>query len=206
MPDQFDNLKDLWKRDKLAVASLVPDSDQIIRLAEEKRRKIIVSQGSTMLILLGTLAGIATFFVYVAKFNDTLSHVGSTLMIGSLCVRILIEVYSLFISRNIDFTQSSRNTNDNFLRLYKFRGWVHGPTTGVILVLYTVGFYMLTPEFSRYFSLPMLILIDLSYVVGAIIVGISIRHGIRKEISYLNQVKMLKSELSEDKSKYSVEG
>jgi hypothetical protein len=197
MTDQLDDLKGLWRNDRLTDAALIPAVDKIIKRAEEKRRKIVATQTLNIVILLSTLVGIGAFFAYVAKFNGWLSQLGSTMMMGSLAVRILIEVYSLFISRSVDLTKSSKMTNDAFFRLYKFRLWVHGPTTIVILVLYTMGFYMLTPEFSLYFSLPMLILIDSSYIVGAVIVGFSIRHGIKKEMADLNQVKMLRSGLNQ---------
>jgi hypothetical protein len=72
---------------------------------------------------------------------------------------------------------------------------IHGPVTISILLLYTIGFYMLTPEFSRYFSLPVMILIDVSYIAGAAIVGIAIRHGIAKEMTILNAIKQQRLDL-----------
>ena len=81
------------------------------------------------------------------------------------------------------------------INYYKFRTRVNGLVTIVILVLYTIGFYLLTPEFSLYFSTSILILIDLSYVLGAVIFTWFIRKTIKKEMRILNEILRIKNDL-----------
>ena len=54
---------------------------------------------------------------------------------------------------------------------------------------------MLTPEFSEYFSLPLMILIDASYIVAAVIFGWNILIAVRKEMRYLNEIKRIQEDL-----------
>ena len=113
---------------------------------------------------------------------------GVSLMIGSISVRILIELFSIYLSTKIDLSAAAMKTNHDWLKFYQFRKRIHGPVTLIIIVLYTIGFYMLTPEFSLHFSFPVMILIDLSYIIGAIIFTWFIRNAIRKEMKYLAAV------------------
>jgi hypothetical protein len=145
------------------------------------------------LIILG--AGLWAFFVYVARFRQTLSHTGAGLMIGGLLVRIIIEMLSISFSTRIDLTDPALKSNKASLRYLRFRGIVNGPFTAGILVVYTIGFYMLTPEFSLYFSVPVLIMIDLSYLVAAFIFTSFIRNAVRKEMKILNQVLRISNDL-----------
>lgn len=195
MNDKFDELKNLWETSRKDVVQSPTDVSGIITIAEKKKRSTIKTQALNILVLLITLAGIAAFFFYVARFNNALSHIGAGLMMGGLALRILIECYSIYLSAKIDLSQPSVKANDAFSKFYQFRKKIHGPVTITILVLYTIGFYMLTPEFSLYFSLPVLVLIDLSYVVAAVIFTLSIRNGIRKEMAYLDDIRKVQQEM-----------
>ena len=57
---------------------------------------------------------------------------------------------------------------------------------------------MLTPEFSLYFSVPVLILIDLSYLVAAIIFTWFIINAVKKEMKILKQVLRITNDLRGD--------
>jgi uncharacterized membrane protein YqjE len=65
---------------------------------------------------------------------------------------------------------------------------MNGPVTVSIVILYSIGFYLLTPEFSLYFSTAMMVLIDLSYILAAVIFIWSIRKAVKKEMTILNEV------------------
>jgi hypothetical protein len=195
--DELDDLKGMWNTEKQIENAVVPDPAAVISAAQKRKGGTIRLKVLTILILLLTLAGIAAFFTYVAKFNDLTSIIGAWLMMGGLALRILIELISIGVSTRIDLSETSSSSNRSFLKYYEFRKMIHGPVTISILVLYTIGFYMLTPEFSRYFSLPVMILIDISYIVGAVIFGIAIRHGIKKEMTLLNAIIKQDAELND---------
>ena len=116
-------------------------------------------------------------------------------MLGSLALRIVIELYSIFLSSKIDLSEAALKSNQQVLRYYQFRKRIHSPVTITIVALYTIGFYILTPEFSRYFSLPVMILIDSSYVVIGIVLITQIRKGIKKEMQHLSDIKGVEERL-----------
>ena len=145
-----------------------------------------------------TLVGISAYFNYVAKFNQTISHIGTGLMLGGLVLRIIIELFSIYLSANIDLSETAMKTNNASLTYFRFRKRINGPVTIAIIVLYTIGFYMLTPEFSLYFRTPLLIMIDLSYIVGAVIFTWFIRNAIKKEMNILNEVFRIQKDITNE--------
>ena len=70
---------------------------------------------------------------------------------------------------------------ENTIKFYKFRKTIHNAVAPVVLVLYTIGFYILTPEFSLYIKFWILVLYDISYVVMGIILFVIIRKGVKKK-------------------------
>jgi len=197
MTDKLDDLKNLWKDARQVTPKPALDLAAIIGIAQKRKSGAIRMHVLNIFVLVGTMAGLVLFFSFVARFNELISHIGTALMMGSLALRILIEGLSIYMSAKVDLSQSSVDTNNAFLGFYKFRKTIHGPVTVTILILYTVGFYMLTPEFSLFFSTPMMILIDLSYVVGAIIVTMAIRKAIKKEMGFLTEIKKLRDQIQE---------
>jgi len=68
----------------------------------------------------------------------------------------------------------------------------------IIFGLYFVGFYMLTPEFSRYISMGWLIAMDVSALLVAAILIIFIRKGIRQELRDLEKMVELQKSLTKE--------
>ena len=118
------------------------------------------------------------------------------LMMGGLALRIVIELYSIYLSLHIDFSETTLKTNNASLAYFRFRKNINGPVTITIVVLYSIGFYMLTPEFSLYFSTPMLVMINLSYILAAVIFIFFIRKGIKKEMNNLNEILRIKNDIT----------
>ena len=196
MSDPIDNLKSLWQQSRSNGQNQSKNTSHIIGIAKQKIQRNIKLQSGTILILMITLAGIAAFFFYVAKFNQTISHIGMGLMMGGLALRIVIELYSIYLSLHIDFSETTLKTNNASLAYFRFRKNINGPVTITIVVLYSIGFYMLTPEFSLYFSTPMLVMINLSYILAAVIFIFFIRKGIKKEMNNLNEILRIKNDIT----------
>lgn len=189
MNDNLDSLKNMWQEAaKLRETETIVSTETIIAEAQKEKHKTLKMHIGNILVLTLTLAGISAFFIYVARFNELISHIGVGLMTGGLAVRILIEFFSIYKSTKIDVTETAFNTNKALLSFHKFRKTIHGPVTITILVLYTIGFYLLTPEFSLYFSTPLMVLIDLSYILAAVIFTWQIRNAIKKEMNYLKEL------------------
>lgn len=196
MNNEMDDLKTIWKGARKSVAISSLKTNKLIAMAEQKKKSAVKMHVLNILVLVITLTGISAFFIYVAKFNQLISHIGVALMVGGLVLRILVEIFSIYYSGKINMGESAMTANESFIRFYNFRKVIHGPVTITILVLYTIGFYLLTPEFSLYFNTTMMVLIDLSYIVGAVIVSRFIISAIRKEFNYLKEILKLREELT----------
>jgi hypothetical protein len=196
MSDQTDDLKKLWKDSRADNSAKPADTGHIIGMAKQQIQRSIKLQLSTITILMITLVGIAAFFMYVAKFKHTVSHIGSGLMLAGLALRVLIELFSIYLSANIDLSETALKTNNASLAYFRFRKRINGPVTIIIIVFYSIGFYMLTPEFSLYFSKAMMIMIDLSYILIAVIFTWFIRKTIKKEMNILNKIQRIQNDIT----------
>lgn len=195
MKEHDDLMKELWQSAKKAVPTVSTDITGIIASAEKKKRSTVLFHIWNIVILVTTLGGVAAFFYFVAPLQTLISHIGIALMLGGLTVRIIIELYSFYLSSRLDMSEAALKSTTNILNFYQFRKKLHSPVTLTIVGLYTIGFYLLTPEFSRYFSLPMMILIDASYIAGAIFLIWQIRKGIGKELQNLRDITEIQGKL-----------
>ena len=195
MSDKIDDLKKLWQDSRVDERDNSTDIKNTILIAKQQMRSATRLQLTGILILVIVAAGLWAFFIYVARFKQTLSHIGAGLMIGGLIVRIITELFSIYFSTRINLADSALKTNNDSLRYFRFRRIVNGPFTASILILYTIGFYMLTPEFSLYFSTPVLVMIDLSYLLAALIFTWFIRNAVKKEMGILKEVLRITNDL-----------
>ena len=195
MNNQIDNLKALWQKSRSNDSGAPADSGQIIALAKEKMKRAMRMQLSTILILTLTLAILCVYFLYGVPLNGMISRIGAILMTAGLALRILIEIYSILLARKVDPAETARDSNHAAWLYHRFRRIVNGPVTIAILILYSVGFYMLTPAFALIFSTSMLILIDVSYIFIALLFIAFIRRTIRKETRILDQILQIQEEL-----------
>ncbi|MEM9896850.1 MAG: hypothetical protein AAF789_10810, partial [Bacteroidota bacterium] len=109
--------------------------------------------------------------------------------IGGLIVRILVEIKSRKDSNRIDFTLPVSEMLEELKSYYSKRLHVHHRITVVILLAYTIGFYLLMPEFSLYLS--HVWLIGFSYIPAAAVIGFSILSAINREKKELKEIIML---------------
>ncbi|WP_425390445.1 hypothetical protein [Ekhidna sp.] len=197
MDDELNKLKSQWKEVKASTKSSTLTIDEVREQARKKKRNVRYSHYGNMSILIITLIIISLFFYHVTPFQDLLSKIGVALMIGGLALRILIEWVSVVKSKQIDSTHEALKNINSALKFYKFRKKIHGPITVTIVSLYTLGFYMLTPEFSKYIELHWMIIMDVGYVIGALILITQIRKkGIKVEMNDLEELIELKNEIT----------
>ena len=195
--DELNKLKDQWKDAKASVSK--PDDatmEEFMKQAQKKKRNVLYAHYGNAAVLTVTLLMIGLFFYHITPFRDLISHIGVGLMMGGLLIRIIIELYSSQRSKLIQLTDQALTHVDQTVSFYQFRKKIHGPVTILIVALYTIGFYMLTPEFSKYLQLHWVILMDLSYVIGAIILVTQIRKGIRAEMKDLSELVEMRKEIA----------
>ncbi len=196
MEDKFDQLKNSWKEAKEGQSS-VGNSSDMLKVARENHNKSKKTQIGNVIVLSLVVIGLCAFFYFLAPLQETLSRIGIGLMIGGLLVRIIIELVSYQKASKIDYSSSSTDTTQQAQTFYNYRKRIHGPVTITIIALYTIGFYALTPEFSKYFDTFWMWMIDGSYVIIAIILFVGIRKGVVQEMKDLKQINELQQSLSE---------
>lgn len=196
MEDKFDELQNSWNQAKKEHSGN-KDSSHFLKTAKTNHAKSVRAHLGNILVLVLVVVGLTAFFWYLAPLQDTLSHIGIALMIGGLIVRIIIEWISRLKANTIDYSQSSQDSAHLAKSFYQYRKRIHGPVTITIIALYTIGFYLLTPEFSNYFSPVWMWIIDLSYLVIAIVLFLLIRKGVVREMSDLREIEMLENSLNE---------
>lgn len=192
----MDDLTNQWRAAKNAVKSEAISIENIITEARKKKKSVRGFHYGNIVILAITLIVISLFFIYVANFQELVSRIGVAFMTGGLAVRILIECFSTVKSQRIKLLDKTAKTTDDALQYYAYRKKIHGPVTITIVALYTLGFYMLTPEFSLYIAIEWMVLMHVSYIVGAVFLVWQIKKGIRKEMQSLVELVALKKEMN----------
>ncbi len=199
MNDDLDDLKKTWQQAKQDMESQTQSTEQIIALAKRNMRSTLYFHYGNIAILTITLIALYFFFYHLIYLQEMLSKIGIALMLGGLVLRIAIEVFSVATSLKIDLSDHALKNTDDTLAFYRFRKNIHGPVTIAIVGMYTLGFYLLTPEFSKHLALGWMVLIDSSYVVGAVILIWQIRKGIRREMENLSEILSLKTEMRQER-------
>ncbi len=198
MKNEFDELQSKWLKEKKDIENSPEVINKTLVSITAKKNSGIRFHYGNIAVLSITLIGIAAFFYFVAPVKETLSRIGVTLMLGGLLTRIVIEYISVLKSKKIDLIDSVLEATNNTITFHKFRKQIHGPVTIIIVALYSIGFYIITPEFSLYFSTWKMILIDASYIIGAIIFISFIRKSIKKEIKTLLEIIELRNKMVEE--------
>lgn len=150
----------------------------------------------TIIILSITLIGVILFFIYVAPVQEIMSKIGSWLMILGLLFRIIIEIISITKAKRIINLDNTLNNLENLAKFHQYRKMIHNIISPIVLALYTVGFLIITPEFSKYIEFRYLALFCISYFVTGIIIFYVIRKSVKKEIKKIDEILSLKKELT----------
>lgn len=198
MNNEIESLKSLWQDSRSAESDETAGTVQIIEMAKEKMKRTVRIQLRTLLILLVILAILCAYFIYGVELNQAISRVGAFLMTAGVALRVLIECISIYLSAKIDPGESVCTTNKAAMVYHRFRKAINGPVTVGIILLYSVGFYMLTPSFSLIFNTSVLVLIDLSYIVIAFVFIWFIRKTVKKEMIILQEIIQIQHDLIGD--------
>jgi len=195
MNSEFNKLQNKWESNKKKIELSNDSLDILYSKIKKKEKENYFFYYGTITILLVTFIIISLFFYYVAPVKETLSRIGVGLMISGLLFRILIEIISIYKAKQINNIDNTLKTTENTIKFHQFRKTIHQVIAPIIIVLYTIGFYMITPEFSLYIEFWNLVLIDVSYVIIGIILFIVIRKGVKKEMKKLIDIIELKNDI-----------
>lgn len=199
MNDYIKQFQDSWnenkKRHQMDSPQIQSISSQMEKIAKENSHFYY----NTLIILTITWTALIFFFSFVAPVNSTIGRTGVALMLISLMARIVAEIYSIRIEKKIVFLETTLSSLKSMIQFHQYRKWIHHILSPIIIVIYSVGFYLLTPEFLR--SLPNLLVwgFDLIYVIIALILFFTLKKEVNKEIKHLQKVINLKESLVRDK-------
>lgn len=193
----MNDLKEMWQKSKANPPRNLPSTQELIDQAQQKKRQSIVLQFTAIMVLSVTLLVLIIFFNWVAPLKNGLSLLGKGLMQAVLLIRILVEVYSIYRAQRIKIGVDAYRSNQAQLDYYQYRKKLHGYFTIVLLIIYSLGFFMLGPEFSQHFNILGMILIYGSYLLAAFITSYFIQKGIRDEMKVLKELLLIREELEE---------
>ncbi len=197
MSNDFQDLKKKWQSAKKSNPVPSSSTSEYVNLIEEKRKSGLRFQYGNIAILGAVLIALIVFFLVLYQFQETISRIAIGSMIGGLAVRILFEVISIRKSKLIKMGDSALTTLQNCESYLAFRKKIHGPLTISIITLYTIGYYGILPELSRYVDWRIIWFWAIIYVIGAVILIKLIRKSIKKELRELSEIVDLKKEILE---------
>ncbi|MFK8056014.1 MAG: hypothetical protein AB8F78_07845 [Saprospiraceae bacterium] len=154
----------------------------IMQRARDPKQESIQAQVLTIVILSIVVLVLLLFFHYLSPVEEQLSIIGKWLMIGSMLLRIAAELIGLSLARKIDFFESAAMFVQESRRLVGFRAGVHQNLVIISFALYSIGYYMLMPEWITYFSSAVIWLLCISFpVIMTVVIVLFIWPGMKRE-------------------------
>ena len=196
MSNDFKELQNTWENSKKSIESQRINFDDLYKKIKRKEKENFSSYYGTIIILSITLLVISFFFYYLAPVEKVLSRIGAGLMVFGLLFRIIIEIISIYKAKRINNLDSTATTAENTIKFHQFRKLIHLVVTPIIIGLYTIGFYIITPEFVLYLKPWSVVLIDVSYLFIGVILFIIIRKQVKEEMKKLRDIINLKNEIT----------
>jgi hypothetical protein len=181
--NNFEELQSNWKNQPEIQATEEGFQSLLdsLRILKNKQRITYLVLGSTIIILIG-------FFFYIAGYSNQQVVLGITFMIGSLLIRILLEVLSIRNLNKMNMVSQQTDFRNDLLAYYKNRKLVHFLWTPIIITCYVIGFIILLPLFKATLSAGFYTYIIISSIVLLIFFSVFIAKQIRNEIRELKRL------------------
>lgn len=169
-------------------------ADQVLSSAKSALKKLKKDQYWTIGILSTTLLVLAFFFYKIGQFGDWKLITGLSLMLGSLGIRVFLELWSRLQLRQLQPHQATAVFVEKVCRYYENRKRIQFVWTPIIYLTYGIGlsFFLIAiqPHLSFAFFVYCLIT-GIGFWLGFIWV---IRKSYQKERETLNQLGMITKE------------
>lgn len=174
--------------------SPILQADQVLSLAKSALKKLKRDQYWTIGILSTTLLVLAFFFYEIGQFGDWILINGLSLMLGSLGIRVFLELWSRLQLRQLQPHQVMSVFVEKVRRYYENRKRIQFVWTPIIYLTYGIGlcFFLIAiqPHLSFAFFVYCLIT-GIGFWFGFIWV---IRKSYQKELGLIEQL----SEITEE--------
>lgn len=182
--NNFNELQSSWKNQ--------PDirpTEQGFQSLLNRARTIKRKQYVTNAVLGSTIGILVVFFFYLAGYGNQQVVLGISMMVGSLLLRILLEVYSIRNLGKIDMLSDQVDFKKKIIGYYRNRKWVHFLWTPLVMGGYIVGFLVLLPLFKANLSAGFYTYIQVSSIVLLLFFSIFIGNQAHKELRELQRLK-----------------
>jgi hypothetical protein len=181
--NSFEELESNWKNQPEILATEKGFQEVLngLRKIKNKQRITNVVLGITAIILV-------VFFFYISGYGNQQVILGISLMVGSLLVRILLEVLSIRKLKKMNSVVHSMDFRKDLIGYYKGRKSVHFVWTPLLILTYVTGFLILLPLFKANLSSGFYTYIIVSSMVLLIVLSIFIVKQIRTEMNNLKRL------------------
>ncbi|GMN10100.1 hypothetical protein MTsPCn9_14850 [Croceitalea sp. MTPC9] len=182
--NSFEEIQSKWNEQ----AKIRPPKDGFESLMKEIE-KIKNKQKITNVVLFATVLVLVGFFFYISGYNNRQVILGLSLMIGSLIVRIIIELLSIKKLQRINRSKENTLFKQELTKYYNQRRIVHIVITPLIVLLYAIGFIILLPLFKANLSAGFYTYILISSIVLLVVFGFFIGRQLKNELADLRFLK-----------------
>lgn len=179
----FKNIQQQWAARQIPTAS-EKEFNWIIEKSKKIRKKQQIGQwvlGSTAIILFW-------FFFYISAHKNSQVFIGLGIMIGSLCLRMMIEFLAMIKKDNYHADLDMKSYYGKLIKFYKRRKLIHFLVTPILFLSYIAGFLMLLPGFKQEFSTGFYLYILISSSALFTALAALIIYQIWKELRLLKEI------------------
>jgi len=192
---EFKDLQDQWQKAREDSSEHIPSSEMMESHIRQNNRLQLNQHLANGLILGLTWICLLLFYMLQAPLESFLGRLGIGLLLGSLGVRILLEIYSYRYYTRIQPTQTTLIKESNMMDYYLFRKKLHDLWSPIILLIYFVGIGLQVPEFANYFPFKQIMIWSGLFLVSGSLIFLLARRGIQKEMDALRSlIKLTNSE------------
>lgn len=182
---EFKDIQNTWQEQAESEApTTVPDFEPAKQKLAYLRKKQQISKG----ILGITVAILILFFLYISAYKYNGPLLGMSLLIGVLITRVFIEIKSQQQLRKINVLLSFNQFKEQLIAYYQKRKTLAFKIIPVLLIIYNIGFIIMSYYFHQYLSRGFFYYIVVSYVVSFVLLFFFIRKQVLKELEILENL------------------
>ena len=181
---EFKDIQNAWQQQANSEVTTLPDFEPAKQKLTDLRKK----QRITQLILGSTIVILIVFFFYISAYKQNGPLIGMSLLIGVILVRVYIEMRSQQQLKKINVLLSFVEFKEQLIAYYQKRKKLAFRIIPILLIIYNIGFVIMSYYFYQYLSRGFFYYIVISYVVSFIILFFFIRKQVLKELEILENL------------------
>ena len=181
---EFNDIQNTWQQQSKSETATLPDFEP----AKKKLAYLRKSQQITKGILGITVAVLIVFFFYISAYKYNGPLFGMSLLIGVILTRVFLEIRSQQQLRKLNVLLSFNEFKEQLIAYYQKRKTLAFKIIPVLLIIYNIGFVIMSYYFYQYLSRGFFYYIVISYVVSFVVLFLFIRKKILEELEILKNL------------------